>query len=44
MSAYNTGDIIFIKIFVKDDVNPVTEIPSNGSDYNIVKHFTLTVQ
>ncbi len=44
MSAYNSGDIVFIKIFVKDDVNPVTEIPSNGSDYNIVKHFTFTVQ
>jgi hypothetical protein len=44
MSTFNTGDIVFIKIYVKDDVNPVTEIPSNGSDYNIVKHFTFTVQ
>ena len=43
MSTFNSGDIVFIKIFVMDDVNPVTEIPSNGSDYNIVKHFTLTV-
>ena len=44
MSTFTTGDIVFIKIYVKDDVNPVTEIPSNGSDYNIVKHFTFTVQ
>ena len=44
MLTYNSGDIVFIKIYVKDDVNPVTEIPSNGSDYNIVKHFTFTVQ
>ncbi|MDB4127046.1 hypothetical protein N9580_03450, partial [Flavobacteriales bacterium] len=44
MSTFNIGDIVFIKIYVKDDVNPVTEIPSNGSDYNIVKHFTFTVQ
>ena len=44
MSTFNLGDIVFIKIYVKDDVNPVTEIPSNGSDYNIVKHFTFTVQ
>ena len=44
MSTFTNGDIVFIKIYVKDDVNPVTEIPSNGSDYNIVKHFTFTVQ
>jgi hypothetical protein len=44
MSTFNTGDIVFIKIYVKDNINPVTEIPSNGSDYNIVKHFTFTVQ
>ena len=44
MLTYNSGDIVFIKIYVKDDINQVTEIPSNGSDYNIVKHFTFTVQ
>ena len=44
MSTFTIGDIVFIKIYVKDDVNPVTEIPSSGSDYNIVKHFTFTVQ
>jgi hypothetical protein len=44
MLTYTSGDIVFIKIYLKDDVNPVTEIPSNGSDYNIVKHFTFTVQ
>jgi len=43
MSLFGAGDIVFIKIFVKDDVNPVTEIPSNGSDYNIIKHFTFTI-
>jgi len=44
MSSFTSGDVVFIKIYVNDDVNPVTEIPSNGSDYNIVKHFTFTVQ
>jgi len=44
ISSFTAGDIVFIKIYVKDDVNPITEIPSNGSDYNIVKHFTFTVQ
>ena len=43
MSSYNSGDVVFIKIYLQDDVNPITEIPSNGSDYQIVKHFTFTV-
>jgi hypothetical protein len=44
MSSYVSGDVVFIKIYLQDDVNPVTEIPSNGSEYQIVKHFTFTVQ
>lgn len=43
MSSYTSGDVVFIKIYLQDDVNPVTEIPSNGSEYQIVKHFTFTV-
>ena len=43
MSSYSSGDVVFIKIYLQDDVNIVTEIPSNGSDYQIVKHFTFTV-
>ena len=43
MSSYNSGDVVFIKIYIKDNVNPITEIPSNGSDYQIIKHFTFTV-
>ena len=43
MSSFNSGDVVFIKIYLQDNVNPVTEIPSNGSEYQIVKHFTFTV-
>ena len=31
------------EIYLQDNVNSVTEIPSNGSEYQIVKHFTFTV-
>ena len=44
MSPYNTGDVIFIKIYIQDNVNDITEIPSNGAEYQIIKHFTFTVQ
>ena len=43
MSSYNSGDVVFIKIYLQDNVNPITEIPSNGAEYQIVKHFTFTV-
>ena len=43
MSLYNSGDIVFMKIYVQDDVNDITEIPSNGAEYQIIKHFTFTV-
>ena len=41
VSSFNLGDIVFIKIYVQDNVNNVTEIPTNGSEYHIVKYFTL---
>ena len=44
MSSYNSGDVVFIRIYVQDDVNDITEIPSNGTEYQIIKHFTFTVQ
>ena len=44
MSPYSTGDVMFIKIYIKDNVNDITEIPSNGAEYQIIKHFTFTVQ
>ncbi len=43
MSSYQSGDIVFIKIYLQDNVNPVTEIPTNGAEYQIIKHFTFTV-
>ena len=43
MSSYESGDVVFIKIYLQDNVNPITEIPSNGSDYQIIKHFSFTV-
>ena len=44
MSSYNSGDVVFIRIYVQDDINDITEIPSNGTEYQIIKHFTFTVQ
>ena len=44
MSSYSSGDVVFIRIYVQDDVNEVTEIPSNGTEYQIIRHFTFTVQ
>ena len=44
MSAYSSGDVVFIKIYLQDDVNDITEIPSNGAEYQIIRHFTFTVQ
>jgi hypothetical protein len=41
VSSFNVGNIIFVKIYVQDNVNNVTEIPTNGSEYQIVKYFTL---
>jgi len=41
VSGFNADDIVFIKIYVQDNVNNVTEIPTNGSQYQIVKYFTL---
>jgi len=43
MSLYSSGDVVFIKIYVQDNVNPITTIPSNGSEFQIIKHFTFTV-
>jgi hypothetical protein len=43
MNTYETGDVVFIKIYLQDDTNPVTEIPSNGSAYAIIKHFSFTI-
>ncbi len=41
VSSLLSGDERFIKIYVKDDVNPITEIPTNGSDFSQIKYFTL---
>ena len=38
-----SGDEVFIKIYVKDDVNEITEIPNNGSSYQYIKHFTFEI-
>jgi len=43
LSSYNSGDIIYIKIYVKDDVNPITEIPNNGAPFPFIKYFSLTI-
>ena len=43
ISSLTSGDEMFIKIYVKDDVNEVTEIPNNGDLYEKVKHFTFEI-
>jgi len=43
VSQFDVGEVVFLKIFVDDNVNGVVEIPSNGSEYQIIKHFTLTI-
>ena len=43
LSTYNIGDIIYVKVYVKDDVNPLTEIPNNGSPFSFIKYFSLII-
>jgi len=43
LGSYNSGDIIYIKIYVKDNINPITEIPNNGSSFLFIKYFSLTI-
>jgi len=43
ISSLSSGDEMFIKIYVKDDVNEVTEIPNIGDLYEKVKHFTFEI-
>ncbi len=38
-----SGDEVFFKIYIKDDVNDITEIPNNGSSYQYIKHFTFEI-
>ena len=35
-------DCLF-EIYVRDDVNPVTEIPSNGSPFTFLRHFKIKI-
>jgi len=43
LGSYNTGDIIYVKVYVKDNVNPITEIPNNGSPFSFIQYFSLTI-
>ena len=43
ISSLVSGDERFFKIYIKDDVNEVTEIPNNGSSYQFIKHFTFEI-
>ena len=43
LTNFNVGEIIYLKFYVKDDVNPVTEIPSNGSPFTFLRHFTIKI-
>ena len=43
ISSLVSGDERFFKIYIKDDVKEVTEIPNNGSSYQFIKHFTFEI-
>lgn len=43
ISSLISGDERFFKIYIQDDVNEVTEIPNNGSSYQIIRHFTFEI-
>ena len=43
LSSYNPGDVVYFKIYVQDNVNPITEIPNNGSSFVLIQHFSLTI-
>tara|TARA_B100000902_G_scaffold396682_1_gene458376 strand:- start:15013 stop:15984 length:972 start_codon:yes stop_codon:yes gene_type:complete len=43
ISSLQSGDEIFIKIYIQDDTNQITEIPTNGSSYQYIKHFTFEI-
>ena len=43
LASYNIGDIIYVKVYVKDNVNPITEIPNNGSPFSFIQYFSLTI-
>jgi len=43
LGTYNAGDIIYVKVYVKDNVNPITEIPNNGSPFSFIQYFSLTI-
>ena len=43
LTNFNVGEIVYLKFYVKDDVNHVTEIPSNGSPFTFLRHFTIKI-
>ena len=43
LTSYNIGDIVYLKVYVQDDVNLVTEIPNNGSPFTFIRYFSLKI-
>ena len=37
LTSFNAGDVVYFKIYVQDDVNPITEIPNNGSPFVLLQ-------
>lgn len=37
------GETVFFRVYVKDDSNPITEIPANGGAYYIKNYFSFKV-
>ena len=43
LNSYNIGDIIYLKVYVQDDVNLVTEIPNNASPFTFISYFSIKI-
>ena len=43
LNSYNIGDIIYLKVYVQDDVNLVTEIPNNASPFTFIRYFSIKI-
>ena len=41
VSAYTTNDVLYNRIYIQDGDNSITEIPSDGSDFPIIKRYAF---
>ena len=41
VSSYSKGDLLYNRIYIQDENNDITEIPSDGTDFAIIKRFAF---